>query len=181
MWCGVGVVCCTTCVRDCVCLWLLCVVPLCVHVVGVCVGHVCDCGVVMVFVCVCSLVCLCVVCVAGWCVGVRVRLDCDGVGVVAVAWTRVCMCFVVVAVVVFAGACVVVCVRCGLVCVAMVCGRCRRRWLVWMHVYCVGWRRLTGGLVAGGRCGGADTGCTAREWCVCGMSLVGVEYVVCGG
>ena len=46
---GVGVVCCTTCVRDCVCLWLLCVVALCVHVVGVCVGHVCVC----LFVCVC--------------------------------------------------------------------------------------------------------------------------------
>ena len=49
---GVGVVCCTTCVRDCVCLWLLCVVALCVHVVGVCVGHVCVC----LFVC-------------GWCGG----------------------------------------------------------------------------------------------------------------
>ncbi len=36
-------------------------------------------------------VCLCVVCVAGWCVGVRVRLRCDGLGLVAVAWTCVCV------------------------------------------------------------------------------------------
>ena len=68
--------------------------------------------------------------------GVRVRLRCDGVGLVAVAWTRVCMCVCVV-VVVFVGACVFVCVRCGVVCVAMLCGRCWRR-LVWMHVDCVG-------------------------------------------
>ena len=64
---GVGVVCCTTCVRDCVCWWLLCVVPLCVHVVGVCVGHVC-----MIFLCVCVCVCVCVfvgVFVCGCCCG----------------------------------------------------------------------------------------------------------------
>ena len=89
---GVGVVCCTTCVRDCVCWLLLCVVPLCVHVVGVCVGHVCMLFCVFVYVCVCLLVCLCVVGVVGWYVGVWVRLRCDGLGLAAVAWTRVCMC-----------------------------------------------------------------------------------------
>ena len=39
----VAVWCCVVlhaCVRDCACWLLLCVVPLCVHVVGVCVGHV---------------------------------------------------------------------------------------------------------------------------------------------
>ena len=98
---GVGVVCCVTCVRDCVCLWLLCVVALCVHVVGVCVGHVCVC----LFVCVCvwlvwrdgvwvcgsrcvvmalgwwlwrGHVCVCVcVCVSWlWCLLVRVTVAC---------------------------------------------------------------------------------------------------------
>ena len=53
---GVGVVCCTTCVRDCAGWVLMCVVLLCVHVVGVCVGHVCDC--VGVVGCVCMLVCV---------------------------------------------------------------------------------------------------------------------------
>ena len=42
--------------------------------------------------CVCLLVCLCVVGVVGWYVGERVRLRCDGLGLAAVAWTRVCMC-----------------------------------------------------------------------------------------
>ncbi len=53
----VAAVCCAP-VRDCVCWWLLCVVPLCVHVVGVCVGHVCDCvGMVgCVYACLCDCV-----------------------------------------------------------------------------------------------------------------------------
>jgi hypothetical protein len=100
---------------------------------GACVG-LCGCG----GVCACMLVCLCVVCVAGWCVGVRARLDCDGLGLVAVAWTRVCM-YVCVSWLLclfvreFSFVWVVV------LCVLRWCvGRCRRRWLVWMHVYCVG-------------------------------------------
>ena len=59
----------------------------------VCCGPVRACGRCVRGACVCMLVCvcLCVVGVAGWCVGVRVWLRCDGVGLVAVAWTRVCM------------------------------------------------------------------------------------------
>ena len=132
---GVGVVCCTTCVRDCVCWWLLCVVPLCVHVVGVCVGHVCDCvGMVgCVYACLCDCVWLvwrdgvwvsgsgCVVMAWGWWLRRGHVCVCRGCGV--------CLCVAVV----------YVCVRCGVVCVVMLCGRCCwRRRLVWMHVYCVG-------------------------------------------
>jgi hypothetical protein len=90
----------------------MCVVPLCVHVVGVCVGRVCDwVGVVWwgVRVCVCAYVC-------GWCgCGVRVRLRCDGVGLVVVVWVRVCM-YVCVVVVVVVCVSVSVCVVVWLVC-----------------------------------------------------------------
>ena len=63
-----------------------------VHFGGCCVLCPCAC---MWSVCawgMCVYACLCVVGVAGWCVGVRVRLRCDGLGLVAVAWPRVCMC-----------------------------------------------------------------------------------------
>jgi hypothetical protein len=68
-------------------------VALCVYVVGVwlCM-YLCGYGGVCVCLCVVCVwfVCgLCVVGVAGWCVDVRVRLRCDGLGLVAVAWTRV--------------------------------------------------------------------------------------------
>ena len=127
---GVGVVCCTTCVRDCVCLWLLCVVALCVHVVGVCVGHVCVC----LFVCVCvwlvwrdgvwvcgsgcvvmalgwwlwrGHVCVCV-CVSWlWCLLVRVFLF-----VCVVVWC--CVCCDAVWTLLAAVACVDARVLCGL-------------------------------------------------------------------
>ncbi len=136
---GVAVVCCATCVRDCVLVALVCCAP--VLACGRCVrgAYVCLCG--CGGLCVCMLIgafeCLCVVCVAGLCVGVWVRLRCDGVGLVAVAWTRVCMCV--------RGCGVCWCVYfvfpclCTffVVCVAMLCGCCWRR-LVWMHVYCVG-------------------------------------------
>ncbi len=99
-------------------------VSLCVHVVGVFVRHVCACVGVVVCVCCVWLV---------WRDGVWVPagLEWPGAGGCGV---DTCMCVVVV---VFVGACVVVCVRCGVMCVAMLCGRGRRRWLVWMHVYCV--------------------------------------------
>ena len=109
----------------CACMWWVCAWDMRVTVW------------VLLGLCVYACLCICVWFV--WRDGVWVRGS--GRVVMALGWwllrcrVRVSVCVVVV---VFFGACVVVCVRCGVVCVAMVCGRCRRRWLVWMHVYCVG-------------------------------------------
>ncbi len=58
------------------------------------------------------LVCVWLVCVAGWCVGVWVRLRCDGLGLVAMAWARVCMSMCRVCGACLVGGCVFVCFRC---------------------------------------------------------------------
>jgi hypothetical protein len=108
---------------------------LCVFVAVVCCGPVRACGRCVRGACVCMLVCVCscVVCVAGWHVGVLVRLRCDGLGLAAVAWTRVCVSWLWCLFVRGCGVCLCA-LWCDVVCVAMLCGRCWRRRLVWMHV-----------------------------------------------
>jgi hypothetical protein len=99
-----------------------------------------------------------------------VRLCCDGVGLVAVAWTRVCMRVCCVVVVVCVCLFVFVCVVVWLVCsdaVWTLLTDWRRRCVACVVCACVGLRRLTGGLVAGGRRGCVDTGCTVCKLCVC--------------
>jgi hypothetical protein len=95
------------------------------------------CVTVWVLLGLCVYACLCICVWFVWRDGVWVR----GSGWVVMAWGWWLWhghVYVFVVVVVFVGACVVVCVRCGVAYVAMLCGRGRRRRLVWMHVYCVG-------------------------------------------
>ena len=175
--------CCVLC--PCACMWSVCAWGMCVPV---CVRR-------GVYGCLC--VCVWLV----WLDGVRVRLRCDGLGLVAVAWTRVCMCVCrgcdVLLVRVFLFVCVVVfCCVCGMSMCGLLVYECVR--VVWGGVACgngvvwecacacaLHWDSVVV-IAEAAWCGGADAVwllagrvcvCVGLCMCVCGSSHVRVHCI----